>query len=47
MNVIVDGRFIEELKDYSQSFRGSTNQRFIDVKKSLSSGKIVEWKEEE
>lgn len=47
MDVIVDGRFVEELKDYSQSFRGSTNQRFIDVKKSLSSGKIVEWEEEE
>ena len=47
IDVLVDGRFIEELKDYSQSFRGSTNQRFIDCKKSLQYGEVIEYIEEE
>ncbi len=40
-DVLVDGRFIEELKDIRLVFRGSSNQRVIDVKKTLSSGNIV------
>lgn len=41
VDILVDGAFIEELKDISLKFRGSSNQRVIDVKKTLKSGKIV------
>ena len=40
-DVLVDGRFIEDKKDLSLIFRGSSNQRIIDVKKSLKEGKAV------
>lgn len=36
VDVLVDGQYIDELKDYSLRFRGSSNQRIIDVKKTLS-----------
>ncbi|MDE7158030.1 MAG: anaerobic ribonucleoside-triphosphate reductase activating protein [Clostridiales bacterium] len=41
LDVLIDGRFIEELKDIRLKFRGSSNQRVIDVKRSLLSGSIV------
>ncbi|MDE5985413.1 MAG: anaerobic ribonucleoside-triphosphate reductase activating protein [Eubacterium sp.] len=41
IDVLVDGRFVEEKKDISLVFRGSSNQRVIDVKKSLDSGSVV------
>ena len=41
LDVLVDGRFVEELKDIRLIFRGSSNQRVIDVKRSLSSGSVV------
>lgn len=40
-DVLIDGRFVEELKDLKLKFRGSSNQRIIDVKKSLEQGKVV------
>ena len=40
-DVLVDGPYIEELKDIRLKFRGSSNQRVIDVKKSLQEEKIV------
>lgn len=40
-DVVVDGPFIEELRDISLPFRGSSNQRIIDVRKTVKSGKIV------
>lgn len=41
IDVLVDGRYIEKEKDISLEFRGSANQRIIDVKKSLESGEVV------
>lgn len=43
IDVLVDGEFVLEKKNIMLKFRGSENQRLIDVKKSLSSGKIVMW----
>lgn len=43
-DVLVDGRFVQELKDISLIFRGSSNQRLIDVPASLIKGKAVELK---
>lgn len=40
-DVLVDGRFVEELKNEDLYWRGSSNQRVIDVKKSLESGEVV------
>ena len=41
IDVLVDGEFIEEKKNLRLHFRGSENQRIIDVKQSLLSGKTV------
>lgn len=41
IDILVDGRFVAELKDISLSFRGSSNQRIIDVKKSLELDKVI------
>ena len=41
IDVLVDGEFIEELKDLKLKFRSSSNQRIIDVKKSLKNNKVI------
>jgi len=45
VDVLVDGAFIESLRDLDLQFRGSSNQRIIDVKKSRAQNKIVLWSE--
>ena len=46
IDVLVDGPFIEEQKDISLKFRGSSNQRILDLKKTRACGKIVEFTDE-
>lgn len=43
IDVLVDGPFVQDLKDISLQFRGSKNQRIIDVKRSREAGKVVLW----
>ena len=44
-DVLVDGAYVDELRDISLPFKGSSNQRIIDVQKSLSENKIILWVE--
>ena len=44
-DVLVDGAYVDELRDISLAFRGSSNQRIIDVQKSLAENKIILWEE--
>ena len=45
LDVLVDGRFVEDLKDLNLKFRGSANQRIILLKPSLKEDKIILWDE--
>lgn len=45
LDVLVDGPFIAEQKNLRLRFRGSENQRLIDVPKTLSRGNVVLWEE--
>lgn len=40
VDVLVDGKYVDELRDYKLKFRGSSNQRVIDVQKSLQENMI-------
>lgn len=42
-DILIDGKFISELKSIDAVFRGSTNQRILDCKKSLDEGKAVDY----
>lgn len=46
IDVLVDRKFIKEQRDVSIAFRGSKNQRLIDVQKSLQQGKVVLFEQE-
>ena len=43
IDVLVDGEFIEGKKNLMLEFRGSENQRIIDMKKTLKTGKLTLW----
>ena len=45
LDVLVDGPFVLEKKNLSLRFRGSENQRIIDVPASLSTGEVILWKD--
>lgn len=45
VDVIVDGRFVEGLKDPCLLFRGSSNQRLINLPMSVIMGEIIEWED--
>lgn len=43
IDYLVDGRYVDELRDLKLQFRGSSNQRVIDVKQSLKEGHPILW----
>ncbi len=45
LDVLVDGPFVQEKKNLSLRFRGSENQRIIDMKASLAAGKTILWED--
>lgn len=45
LDVLVDGPFLKEQKDLSLSFRGSRNQRLLDIRKTLETGAPVFWQD--
>jgi anaerobic ribonucleoside-triphosphate reductase activating protein len=45
LDVLVDGPFVESKKDLTLRFRGSSNQRLIDVPASLAAGEVVLWQD--
>ena len=46
LDVLVDGEFVQAKHDISLRFRGSSNQRLLDVKKTLAAGQPVWWEDE-
>ena len=46
LDVMVDGPFVQELYDISLRFRGSSNQRILDIPKTLACGEAVLWEDD-
>ncbi|MCL1799658.1 MAG: radical SAM protein [Eggerthellaceae bacterium] len=46
-DVVVDGPFVEALQSYRLTWRGSSNQRVVDVPRSLEAGRVVPWESKE
>lgn len=46
IDILVDGQFVEEKRDLTLAFRGSSNQRIIDVKKTLEKNEVVLYETE-
>ena len=42
-NVLIDGQYVDSQRDITLPYRGSKNQRLIDIQQSLQKGKIVLW----
>ena len=40
-DVLVDGRYVDKLRDLTLTFRGSSNQRIINIKESLDKNEII------
>lgn len=47
VDILVDGKYVEKLSDINYHWAGSTNQRVIDVQKSLAKGKVVVYEEKD
>lgn len=45
IDVLVEGRYMDELADITLKFRGSSNQRIIDMDKTRKAGRIILWKD--
>jgi anaerobic ribonucleoside-triphosphate reductase activating protein len=43
IDVLVDGQYKDELHDFTLKWRGSSNQRVIDVQESLKKGEIIKY----
>ena len=46
LDVLVDGRYVDALHDISLRFRGSSNQRIIDLPATLAGDKVVPWRDD-
>ncbi len=47
IDVLVDGKYEKDLRDVSLNWRGSSNQRLIDIKKTFTSNNIIFYEDEE
>ena len=46
LDVLVDGPYVEELHDLTLRFRGSSNQRLIDMPGTLAGGRVILWRDD-